>query len=578
MRRQIRHLRPFAVLLLAGGLAGGLTACGGSDGGSPREPTRVDLSDVSRDFMAGAGTVEVAAGQSADHGDIAFSCAAGGPDCTIEVAVDTNGMVSATSTGGTVTAMNTAAFTMRITPMAVDLSPVTAGFVAGADTVEVAAGQSADHGDIAFSCAAGGPDCSVAITLSNDGSVSAMSTGGMVTAMNSADYESRIQTRAEALDTAIDAVPAATVPDLLNADGSGTPAVDSMLMAMADAARAEIAGWDDAVYARTNEGSLITGTPESTDTFVIYSNKEEPAPTAFALVHTLDTDADGDTVNDSLIVDVDNLGFVSGVAEFPSAVNQKDVPFDDDAAFMGMYDGATGTYTCVSMCTLSTDTDANLDAVGGTWHFTPDDDEHLVPVADADYMHFGYWMNESEDNNQPVFRAAAIAGGTEESAIATIQSLEGRATYDGAATGLYVKRALTTDGEIESRTAGQFTADVMLRATFGGARVPAVDHYSIHGSITSFMDRDGAAIDSSWSVNLEPALFGSQQGATFVGDTEGDQGQMGAWNGRFFGPVAVDSDATMAGNQSTLPSGVAGTFDAQFTNGAVMGAFGAEKD
>ena len=585
MRLQITPLRSFAVLLLAGSVAGGLSACGGgSDGESTPAPTPVSLSGVTPGYTVADGTVDIPAGQSKDYGDIAFSCTAGGDDCSVTIVVGQDGTASATSIGGTVKAMNSAAYTMRITPMAVDLSSVTAGYMAGAGTVDVAAGGSADHGDIAFSCAAGGPDCTVAITVGNDGSVSAMSTGGMVTAMNSADYESRIQARAEALDTAIVAVPASTVPDSLNEDGSGTPADDSMLMAMADAARAAIAGWDDAVYARTNEGSLIAGTPESTDTFVIYSNKEEPTPTPFALVHMFDNDADGDTMNDSLILDIDNLGFVSGVAEFPSAVNQKNVPFDDNATFRGSFDGAPGTYTCVSMCTLSTDTDANLDAVGGTWHFTPDDDESLVPVADADYMHFGYWMNESEneDTGEPVLEVAAIADGTEESAIGTVQSLEGRASYSGAATGLYVKRALSMDGEVDSRAGGQFTADVMLTATFGGARVPAIDHYSIHGSITSFMDRDGAAIDSSWSVDLETALFDSQEimsGSAFAGETVGDErAAMGTWTGRFFGPVAVDSDAMTAGNQSTLPSGVAGTFDGAFTNGAVIGAFGAEKD
>ena len=511
MRRQITPLRSFAVLLLAGGVAGGLSACGGgSDGESTPAPAPVSLSSV------------------------------------------------------------------------------TAGYTVADGTVDIPAGQSKDHGDIAFSCAAGGDDCSVTIVVGQDRTASVMSTGGTVTAKNSAAYEAHLemlQERAAALDAAITAVPAASAPeDLLNADGSGTPADDSMLMAMADAARAAIAGWDDAVYARTNEGSLIEGTPASTDTFVIYSNKEEPTPTPFALVHMFDNDADGDSMNDSLILNIDNLGFVSGVAEFPSAVNQKNVPFDDNATFRGNFDGAPGTYTCVSTCTLSTDTDANLDAVGGTWHFTPDDDESLVPVADADYMHFGYWMNESEDGNtgEPVLEVAAIADGTEESAIGTVQSLEGRATYSGAATGLYVKRALSMDGEVDSRAGGQFTADVMLTATFGGARVPAIDHYSIHGSITSFLDRDGAAIDSSWSVDLETALFDSQgitSGSAFSGETVGDErAAMGTWTGRFFGPVAIDSDATTTGNQSTLPSGVAGTFDGAFTNGAVIGAFGAEKD
>ena len=483
MRRQIRTLRPFAVLLLAGGLAGVLFACGGgSDGPATTEPM----------------------------------------------------------------------------PSTVDLSGVTPGYTVSGGTVEIPAGESREHGDIAFACPAGGADCKVTVTVGSDGTATATSTGGIATAMNSAGYEAGIQSRAEALDDAIAAASASMFPDLLNADGSGTPADETVLMLMADAARAEIADWDDAVYERTNEADLIAGTPASTDRFVLYSNQEEPTPTPFALVHTLDADDDGDTVNDSLIVNTANLGLVSGVAEFPSAVNQRDVPFADGAVFTGMFDGAPGTYTCVLMCTLSTDVNASLDAVGGTWHFTPDDEQALVPVADADYMHFGYWTNEAEDSGQPVFEAAAIAGGTEMSAISIVQGLEGRATYSGAATGLYVKRTLTSDGEIESRTGGQFTASAMLTANFGGGAVPANDHYSIAGMIQNFLDGNGDAIDSSWSVELEEARFGSQQGATLTGATVGDQGMMGTWNGRFFGPVAVDSDATTPGNQSTLPSGVAG--------------------
>ena len=70
----------------------------------------------------------------------------------------------------------------------------------------------------------------------------------------------------EALDAAITADPPSTAPDLLNADGSGTPADSAMLEETADAARATIDGWADTVYERTNES-------DSTDTFVIYSNK-----------------------------------------------------------------------------------------------------------------------------------------------------------------------------------------------------------------------------------------------------------------------------------------------------------------
>ncbi len=124
----------------------------------------------------------------------------------------------------------------------------------------------------------------------------------------------------------------------------------------------------------------------------------------------------------------------------------------------------------------------------------------------------------------------------------------------------------------------------MLTATFGGGSVPTNDHYSIIGSIDNFRSRNGRSIDSSWSLDLEAASFDSQQGGdltgtngnVFSGATVGDRRLTGAWNGRFFGPVVVDNDDAMRGNQSTFPSGVAGTFSGHFTNGAVLGAFGAE--
>ena len=319
----------------------------------------------------------------------------------------------------------------------------------------------------------------------------------------------------EALDAAITADPPSTAPNLLNADGSGTPAENSMLEETADAARAKIDGWADTVYERTNES-------DSTDTFVVYNNIETPKDTPFNEVYTLDS-------NGSLVLDTSNVRLVSGVAEFPSAINQANVPFTDDATFMGMFDGAPGTYTCVSTCTLSTDSNAELVGVGGDWTFTPDAPDFEVGVPDSDYIHFGYWMNEAEENDQPVIMAAAIAGGTIESPIGTVQALEGSATYAGAATGLYVIRTFTLDGEVQNRTGGQYTADAMLTAYFGGNDVAVNKHYSIVGTINDFVDQRGSAIDSSWSVELEAARFGSQQGNVFSGATEGDENMMGGW-------------------------------------------------
>ena len=82
-------------------------------------------------------------------------------------------------------------------------------------------------------------------------------------------------------------------------------------------------------------------------------------------------------------------------------------------------------------------------------------------------------MHESEANGDPIIMVGAIADGTAESAINTVQELEGRATYEGSATGVYVKRRVTPDGDVDNRRGSQFTADAMLTATFRGGNVPA---------------------------------------------------------------------------------------------------------
>ena len=80
-------------------------------------------------FMVEADTITIEAGQSEDHGDIAFTCAAGGRDCTVMVRVGTLGTAAATSTGGTVTATNSDDYEISLTPMTVDLTPIASGFM-----------------------------------------------------------------------------------------------------------------------------------------------------------------------------------------------------------------------------------------------------------------------------------------------------------------------------------------------------------------------------------------------------------------------------------------------------------------
>ena len=82
----------------------------------------------------------------------------------------------------------------QMMPEDVDLTSVTPGYMAGAGIVQVAAGQSVNHGDVEFTCAAGGADCTVTVEVGADGTVSAASTGGMVTAMNAPGYQRPLAT------------------------------------------------------------------------------------------------------------------------------------------------------------------------------------------------------------------------------------------------------------------------------------------------------------------------------------------------------------------------------------------------
>ena len=153
-----------------------------------------------------------------------------------------------------------------------------------------------------------------------------------------------------------------------------------------------------------------------------------------------------------------------------------------------------------------------------------------------------------------------------------VATLEGSATYKGAAAGLYTKRALTPGGDGDVTAAGRFTADAELTANFGGDSVAVDDEDSISGMIKNFMD-GGMMIDAAWLVELnkiQGATFnaGGREGTFTDGTTTGG----GSWNGMFYGTV----DATTT-PQHTLPSGVAGEFTAGFNNGDLIGSFGATK-
>ena len=201
----------------------------------------------------------------------------------------------------------------------------------------------------------------------------------------------------------------------------------------------------------------------------------------------------------------------------------------------------------------------------------------MVGVADTDYLHFGYWLQGTEGEDGTTYGVSTFAGGSQVQvfSVSAARLLEGTAKYAGPATGMFVKKTFDQSGVGTPSSSGQFTAHAALTAYFGqttgenaDAIAPALLN-SINGTVMNFM-HGGEMIDGKWEVELMRAGFGTGDTTTdetFSGTTTGTGATTGdgQWQGQFIGPT--DDDA--------MPSGVVGEFNGHFTNGHVIGAFGA---
>ena len=345
-------------------------------------------------------------------------------------------------------------------------------------------------------------------------------------------------------------------------------------------------------------GTTLTVTDEdtgATTTAVVYTNIEEPGDEEYNTYyadkddHTIISDAvaDGATgvVTVTLESDVSAAADLFNVGDFDlTAINQT-ATFNDDAATLevnerevaGTFHGVSGTFICpADGCTAVSGDDGSLETLSGSWTFTPDDvaedaDPHMIlgVIADAVYTWYGHWAETDDDGELTV---ATFSGGKDLFVAADLLAdvVHGTATYTGKAAGHYAAKTVTPHGEIATLKAGQFTADATLTASFGGGDVPANNKNEISGKITNFMD-GGESIGSGWEVELEEAVVSN----AVTGRTTGG----GVWSAEFFGKAADDPDtATVDESVITPPNFVAGSFDASFLDGEVMGAFGATKD
>ena len=267
----------------------------------------------------------------------------------------------------------------------------------------------------------------------------------------------------------------------------------------------------------------------------------------------------------------------------------------------GKFFGVDGKFTCAGTgdCRAERDQEGKITYTGGDLTFEPDvpDGKELSDimvkgvVPDAAYLHFGHWLESTAQSDGTYKHEIRTFTGAVGSAVnSSFDSVRGKATYSGAASGIYVKKSdFNADGDPSVIEDGNFIAGVDLTAQFGttgtdnAGKVAANDEWSISGKISNFMD---GSENLGWTLMLEKADLGSgarssgvlpTPGASFSGETKGSAGSgEGAWSGQMWGDA--DAGGTPSGNDRSQPTGVTGEFNGHFTNGHVAGAFGAEKD
>ena len=240
----------------------------------------------------------------------------------------------------------------------------------------------------------------------------------------------------------------------------------------------------------------------------------------------------------------------------------------------GTFDGAIRQHSSVSVAALYVSrrmrnrATVRPSAIGDGWHFTPDDARRCPTWTDPDYMRYGFWLKRTTDADgvDHLQRGGDLRRFLDSAPIGSVGAGHaGTADYDGGATGVYVKNVYNTDQTLASATAGFFSADVSLKAYFGGDDVAINKQNIVSGTIDQFVLEHGE--DNKWSVALEGDIATTE--GTASGTANGG-GPAGTFNATFHG--ALDSD-----DPTVTPSSVVGEFNANFSDGTAAGGFGARK-
>ena len=375
----------------------------------------------------------------------------------------------------------------------------------------------------------------------------------------------------KALQTAIGTVDA--VPEGFTPDRGKITADDTELALSSQEAPLINDDWQGAVY------------KSATDTVVSYTNVGDPTDQAYSVYYALgETDLPG--VKDIRANDVvpanDNVLTLEGAvgdnhelfdaaalpvgnSRFAMYVDDTTTDAVDERMFEGSFNGVPGTFACSTTdCRAENNADGDLAMLIGTWTFTPDkapaDSPHMISgvVMDEDYIDFGYWVKTTPGDDGPIYAVDTFVVGSDD--FGSVANVAGEASYTGGAAGLFTRRPLSPGGDADPDLSGRFTANANLKAYFTGGDVAANKEFTLDGTVDRFM-HNGELIDPIWRVTLKAEDFGS--GAFTNGTANGVDD---SFSGTFYG------DST---DNTALPTGIGGEFDAAYDNGNVIGVFGA---
>ena len=121
-------------------------------------------------------------------------------------------------------------------------------------------------------------------------------------------------------------------------------------------------------------------------------------------------------------------------------------------------------------CTVTVNSMGEVSAVSNSndWIFIPAASGSAVDVVDTDYLHYGFWLKRTTDEDGVLtYNEVETFAGSSVPASGNVARVTGTATYSGGATGVFVHSVTNPDGTEASATSGHFTADAELMATFG---------------------------------------------------------------------------------------------------------------